>query len=687
MYQRFFKLIFFFVTFLFSFNQVLPQNVEFEKGNFKDNKKIFKEAVKNIEEGDKLLEISPGLSKVALDYYLKANELNPDNAQLNFKIGYCYLNTIFKIFSIHFLEKAYRLEPSVDPKIHYYLGQAYHLNLDFEKSITSFNSYKTTLSPKDWELVSTDVLKRIEECKVGIGLVKNPVRVFIDNIGFVVNSPFPDYGPVISTDESVMIFTSRRDNTTGLEKSEFDYEFFEDVYISYNNNRNWTKPVHISDKINTSTHDATVGLSFDGQTLLIYRDDNLGDIFECKLKGEEWSKPEPLNKNINTKYHESSASFSYDSKTIYFVSDKPDGYGGRDIYKSTIDKKGKWGKTENMGAVINTPYNEEGVFMHPDGKTLYFSSQGHRTMGGYDIFKSVYQLGRWSEPENLGYPVNTPDDDVYFVISASGKHGYYASAKKGGVGEKDIYMITFLGPEKPLVLNTEDNLLASVTNAVSEALIEPVVEIKTSALTILKGVIKDAVTQTELEATIEIVDNEKGEIIAEFVSNSKTGKYLVSLPSGKNYGIAVNAKDYLFHSENINIPESSEYQEIVKNIDLKKIAVGSNIVLRNIFFDFDKATLRPESTAELDRLTNLLIEIPTMKIEISGHTDSRGSDEYNEALSHSRSKSVVDYLIKKGIKAERLTYKGYGEFQPMATNDTDEGRQLNRRTEFKILSK
>jgi len=273
------------------------------------------------------------------------------------------------------------------------------------------------------------------------------------------------------------------------------------------------------------------------------------------------------------------------------------------------------------------------------------------------------------------------------VVSASGKLGYYSSAKKGGVGEKDIYMITFLGPEKPLVLNTEDNLLASITTTISEALIEPVVEVKTSSITVLKGVVQDAVTQKVLEAEIEIVDNDIGEVIASFASNSKTGKYLITLPSGKNYGIAVKAEGYLFHSENFDIKLSTEYQEIIKNVDLKRIAVGSNIVLRNIFFDFDKATLRPESKAELLRLTKLLNDVSSMRIEISGHTDSRGSDEYNEKLSHSRAKSVVDYLIKEGIKSSRLEYKGYGESQPLATNDTDEGRQFNRRTEFKILSK
>ena len=239
-----------------------------------------------------------------------------------------------------------------------------------------------------------------------------------------------------------------------------------------------------------------------------------------------------------------------------------------------------------------------------------------------------------------------------------------------------------------MVLNNEDNLLGSLAAPIKETVIAPTVQIKEAQLTILKGVITDELTKQPLEATIEIVDNLKNSVIATFTSNSSTGKYLVSLPAGRNYGIAVKKDNYLFHSENFDIPGTAAYQEVVKDIALNNIAVGSKIILKNIFFDFDKATLRPESTNELERLTNLLkLDAPTLKIEISGHTDSKGADDYNKALSNSRAKAVVDYLVTKGIAAKRLTSVGYGEEQPIATNDTDEGRQLNRRTEFKVLSK
>jgi outer membrane protein OmpA-like peptidoglycan-associated protein len=677
---------------------LVGQDVQFDKKNFKDNKKMFKEANKELRVGDDYFAIDRFTP--ALDHYKNAQSFNPDNALLNYKLGKCYLRTINKVKSIPYLEKAFKLNPAVDPEVRYLLGEAYQLNYEFDRAITEFKAYRSNMGlgdPREAKERIVWVTKKIEECKTGKVLVANPVRVFIDNLS-QVNSPYPEYSPLISADESVMIFTSRRNTTTGGTKDiSSDFQYFEDVYVSYNVDGDWIAPVNIGPPINTMEHDATVGLSPDGQSLFVYRFkmNDGGDIYQCELSGDSWSKPKHLNKNINTDYHESSACFNNDGRTMYFVSDKEEGaMGGRDMYVARLDNpdakigsKKRWGSAFSLSTILNTPYDEEGVFMHPDGKTLYFSSKGHQTMGGYDIFKAVYEDGMWSEPENMGYPINTPDDDVFFVMSASGKHGYYSSIKKEGKGEKDIYKITFLGPEKQPVLNTEDNLLASLSHPVSETVIEEAVEIKTVALTILKGTVKDAITLEPLESMIDLVDNEENKVIANFKSNSKTGKYLVSLPAGKNYGIAVSAENYLFHSENFDIPLASGYAEIVKDVLLKKIAVGSKIVLKNIFFDFDQATLRDESMSELGRLYELLVEVPTLKIEISGHTDSKGSDPYNQKLSEKRAKSVVDYLIGKGISKSRLTYRGAGEAEPVATNDTEEGMQMNRRTEFKVLEK
>jgi len=282
------------------------------------------------------------------------------------------------------------------------------------------------------------------------------------------------------------------------------------------------------------------------------------------------------------------------------------------------------------------------------------------------------------------------------VISASGLHGYYASFKKGGVGEKDLYMITFLGPEKEPLMNAEDNLLASIAAPIKEKVVVPKIQVTKSNLAILKGIIRDEKTQKPLLATIELIDNEKGTIISTFSSDAQTGKYLVSLPSGKNYGIAVKANGYLFHSENFDIPASSGYKEYNKDVDLKRVEVGKSIVLRNIFFDLDKSNLRSESNSELARLKKLMDENPTMKIEISGHTDTRGSGTHNKTLSQSRAKVVVEYLIGKGISSSRMTSAGYGEDSTLVSDaeiaklrsktQKEEAHQSNRRTEFKITA-
>ncbi|MBN8703542.1 MAG: OmpA family protein [Bacteroidetes bacterium] len=681
------KNIFFILSLLLSFS-VSAQNVDFSKDNFPDNKDGLKAAQKELREGEKYYELGTFVYAQALEHFLVAQQFNPNNALLNFRIGNCYLYGANKLKALPYLEKAYDLNPSVDEAIHYSLARAYHLSMNFEKAITHYNIYQSSLVGNDAAAKLAETTKKIQECKTGIELIKKPARVFIDNIGAEINSPMADYGPVISADESVLMYTSRRAQTTGGQIDPNNNQYFEDIFVSFKRGGKWNPAVNLGPPINTLGHDATMGLSPDGQHLYIYIDDKGdGNVYECTLSGTTWSAPEKMNKNINTKSHETSTSLSYDGKTLYFVSNRPGGFGDRDIYFSKMDATGNWGPAMNIGSAINTPYGEEAVFAHPDGKTIYFSSQGHKTMGGYDIFKSVYQNGKWSEPENIGYPINTTDDDVFFVMAANGKRGYYSSFNPNGYGEKDIYVINFLGPEKQPILSTEDRLIASKTESVKEVVMASAVEVAQAQLTLLKGIITDAGTLQPLKATIDLIDNQKNEVIASFNSNSATGKYLVSLPAGKNYGIAVKAEGYLFHSENFDIPATAAFIEVEKNIALQKIEVGSKIVLNNIFFDFDKSTLRPESGNELERLIKLLNDIPSLQIEISGHTDNKGSAGYNQNLSESRAKAVVDYLLNKGIAPSRLTYKGYGFTQPIATNDTEEGRQMNRRTEFKILKK
>jgi len=666
-------------------------NTPFEKQFFPDRKSEMKDAKKHIEEGDEYMMMGKGQYLQSLPFYLLANKFNPNNADLNVKIGKCYLlgsGSNSKVMSLKYFEHAYRLNAMCDPEIYYYHGRAEHLHSDWDKAISYYKKYQKTFTPNTTTNRKERINKLIQECKTGKKLEANPERVFIDNLGGIVNSKYPDYGGVITADESEMLFTSRRDNTTGGKKDPFINQYFEDLYITKKINGQWSSPLVMPKPVNTDGHDAVIGFSADGQKLLVYKDDNGdGNIYECVLRGEEWSKPKKLYKTINTKYTENDACYSPDGRTLYFVSERPEGsYGGLDIWVSQWnDEDQRWGESRNIGPTINTKWDDRGVYLHPDGKTLYFSSQGLNTMGEFDIFYTVNENGTWSKPINIGYPINSPDDDVYFTLSASGRHGYYTSFSPDGFGEKDLFVITFLGPEKAVMLNTEDNLIASKVNPVKEVVIEPTVVVNRNKVTILKGVVKDARTKQPIGAEIELVDNKAGTIVAKFESNSKTGKYLVSLPSGKNYGIAVMSTGYLFHSENFNIPESAAYLEVVKNVNLQKLGIGNSIVLKNIFFDYDKATIRSESNVELERLHKLLDKNPTLKVEISGHTDDKGGDAYNQKLSDERSHSVVNWLISNGVSGGRMEYKGYGESKPIATNDTDEGRQLNRRTEFKII--
>lgn len=491
------------------------------------------------------------------------------------------------------------------------------------------------------------------------------MRIEIKNIGTEINSKFPDYAPVITADASQLFFTSRRPVTEKeIKKGALSSE---NVYVSYFNTDSKT---YISSTIlprpvnQPGRHNSIIGISADGQKMLLYQDDvsGNGDIYESVLTGNVWGDPKKLPSPVNSDHHESSACYSPDGKTIYFVSNRPGGYGDRDIWMCKLQANGKWTDAVNLGNTINTSKNEEGVFMHPDGVTFYFSSEGHKSLGKLDIYFAKRSGDRWNTPVNMGSPINTPNDDVYFVMHANGKKAYFSSFTKEN--EKEIFEVDFI----PLEKETE--------------------KVRTGPkLTLLKGVVSDEATKIPLGSTIEIIDNSTGEIYSTIQSNSSTGKYLISLPSGKNYGLTVSSKGYLFHSENFNIPDTAAYQEITKDVELKKLEAGKSITLNNIFYDFDKATLRNESVSELNRLVALMNENPTLKIELSSHTDNKGTDEYNNSLSQRRAQAVVDYLIGKNIAKDRLVAKGYGESKPVATNDTEDGRQLNRRSEFKVLSK
>ena len=692
------KKLFILTTFcILSFNFIgFGQDVPFEKDLFKGRKDEFKAAVKHIKIGDDMRLGYPADYRGAVNEYMMAYEFNPKSADLNYKIGLAYFH--FDKHSMgQYFEAAYELKPTVAPDILYFVGLSHHLDAQWQEAIDYYNKFISSATDPKLQEMKTVAIKKVMECKSGIALAGNQGRVWIDNLGPNINTEYPDYAPVVSTDEAIMVFTARKPDS---DISSPVGGYFEDLFITKRVGGTWMRAKPIGEPINVKgQHDATIGISPDGHTLFVYNDKKGGgDIYASTNLGGEWSKPQNLGKNINTDYHEPDASLSFDGKRLYFTSDKPGGKGGHDIYFSDWDDdKEEWGEAFPIPGPINTQYEERSVFIHPDGETMYFSSNGHNTMGGYDLFFSKLVNGVWQEPVNLGPPLNTPYDDVQLVVAGNGRFGYYSSYREGGFGEKDIYLITFLGPEKPPLLSNEDNLLASVAQPIKETFKEPELVNEGSNMAILTGVITDAKTKLPLKADVVLIDNEKNVVIAEFQSEPKTGKYLVSLPAGSNYGIAVKHDGYLFHSENFVLERSSGFKQYEKDVELKKIEVGESIILRNIFFDLDKYTLRPESVNELERLVKLMNDNPTLRIEISGHTDTRGSSSHNQELSANRAKAVVDYLVDHGIDASRLESAGYGESKPLISDaqitdmptksQKEEAHQSNRRTEFKILSK
>lgn len=646
-------------------------------------KKLFKEADGYFEEK---------LYRPALDIYLAGLQKDSSRADIYFRTGLCYLETAYKDKSLRYLKKAHDMSSVVHPKILLFLGEAYQYNHKFAKALETYSAYRKTFD-KDEETERQSELvylnRKQYECRNGMRYMKDPVAAIITNTGPVINSKYADFAPVISANESVLVFTSRREGSTGGELSPEDNDFYEDIYITYKGNGTWTAPRNIKE-VNTDQHDACVALSPDGKQLFIYRDKQGGDLYASNFDAATnvWSKPQGLGENINTKYYEPSISMTSDGKTIYFSSDRPGGQGGLDIYKSQKDEKGKWGEAVNLGSVVNTPYDDDAPFIHSDGQTLYFSSRGHAGMGGYDIYRSEFQDDVWTAPENLGYPINTAGEDIYFVLSADNKHGYYASAKENGSGEKDIYMISM--PErKQLEISAQIKTIEVKAVSLQIKNVEmktQVVAENTTSATVLKGKVIDAETKAPLVADVVLADNTTAEQLAEQKTDNE-GMFSTFMPSGKNYNFSVQKQDYLFHSENFDIPAGKGFQEYNIVIELKKIDIGSKVVLRNIFFDFDKATLRKESTAELEKLLEIMREMPRLKIELSGHTDSKGSAEYNKKLSERRAQAVVQYLVAKGIATDRLRFAGYGKERPLASNDDEEGRQINRRTEFEIIAK
>ena len=610
---------------------------------------LSKEGKKNAKEAHGYF-IAGDYSK-ALELYLIAEQTDKKNTGVLYSIAICYVNTFRGEKALPYLDKVKNAEIK-DPMINYYYGVACQADHQFDEAIKHYNMY--LLNVKD-ENEKEKANHFIRQCNCAKDLMSKPVKLTVTNLGKGINTEYAEYIPVLTADEQTLFFTSRRANSTGGELDPRDNVFYEDIYTSNKTNATWGDGIHLSGDINSNSHDACVGLSSDGQLMFIYKTENGGDIYTSQLKGNVWSTPVSIG-GINSEYYEPCASVSADGKTIVFVSDRPGGLGGTDLYMSKRLENGLYSKPKNLGPKINTTYNEFSPFIHSDGKSLSFSSEGHTGMGGYDIFSVDYNLETGevkNEPRNEGYPINSASDEIFFVWSADNRRAYFSSSRDGGFGDKDLYVLELPEAEAKLV--------------------------------VFKGTVVDCETNSPVEAVINIVDIATQKTIDMHLTNSATGKYVVVLPAGKNYGISIEAKGYAFYSKNIDIPNLKNFKEVKDEVCLQSVKVGTKIVLRNVFFDVDKAILRQESEVELNKLLEIMQQNPSLAIEVSGHTDSDGDDAHNLNLSQERANAVLNYLVSKSISIERVKAIGYGEARPVIANTSPENKQLNRRTEIEFL--
>ncbi len=712
------------------------------------------------------------------------NTIDPDNANVQFKLGLCYLKsrTMQKMaeekleYASEFVSKKFQddnhRERNAPPITWFFLGQAYRINMEFERSLDAFETFLTFVSTEsEYDVYYRELTEHhMAMTRRAEVMVQHPVNVDMVNMGPVINSKYSDHSPIIDVHESMMIFTSKRPKA-----DEPFYNQDEDLFVTYKAGEEWGNPERMDEKINTEENEASIGLSTDGDLLLFFRSEyQAGNIFSSKNKNDTaWSKPSLMTEEINTKDRETHACISPDNQAVYFTSDRLDGYGGLDIYVIRRLPNGEFGEPRLLGENINTEFDEETPFIHPDGQTLFFSSEGHKSMGGFDIFYSKmdenYEFG---EPINLGFPINTTGDNVSYVMSMDGRRGYLSTYRDDGYGDLDLYMI-----------NHKDVFI--------------------TGLAIFEGTVTDTEDQVPEDVVVIARDKKTNTVAGIFRPNKYTGEYILTLRPGTSYDLIYHvngrqmvARDieptqkdvdkfihdynpveitpvivqlYAYHDvvlfENghtdmtpsgmrivnkmveivdtteapmvvtINYPPSHPLSpqrfEAVKNELMKAGVAEENIVaqgkipgyaeiiygldisegdglfldidlaaeadidvivthIQNIFFDFDRYDVLAEYHENLNLLAQYMMDNTDAVIEIAGHTDAIGSNEYNYLLSYRRAKAVKDYLVEKGVSPSSLITKKYGKTDPIASNmingkDYPEGRRLNRRVEFEPL--
>lgn len=543
------------------------------------------------------------------------------------------------------------------------LAAAYHENCDYDNAMKTYS-----LIPESKSSFYSRSQKGIQQCKDALEIMQHPVPFDAKNMGPNINTEFDDYWPSITADEgwfSTTVKVGKRDGESGFGKN-----VHEDIFISKKaDDETWNPIKNAGKAMNTMNNEGAQSLSLDGRYLFFVACDRRAGLGGCDIyysirQGDEWSNAINPGTPLNSQHWETCPSLSPTGDELYFASNRPGGKGKSDIWKCkvTIEENGmlKFSNPTNLGEDINSAEDEFSPFIHADNHTLFFSSKGRKGMGGYDIFVSYKkdEPGRWEEPRNIGHPINTCKDDIGFVVNANGDKAFYSSdGQENNKRGRDIYEIRL-----------------------KEGNYRPRKKMKYA-----KGKILDAETNKPMQAKIDIFSIKSKEPTFRAVSDKSDGSFVACVPDDEDFGVHVSKKGYLFHSDYFANRDTLNFEK--KGVSMDKIEVGKKIILKNIFFDFDKTTLKKESHQELQLLSKFMRENPTVCIELSGHTDNKGKHDYNITLSENRALVVYNALIKMGIPANRLSHKGYGPDKPIASNNTDKGRALNRRTEITITKK
>jgi outer membrane protein OmpA-like peptidoglycan-associated protein/tetratricopeptide (TPR) repeat protein len=559
------------------------------------------------------------------------------------------------------LDMAIHISPETNIKSYFILGNAYYKSGFYQEASDCYQNYLKRVDEK--AAFVTRARQNMKKCSGAVNLLKHPVSFNAITLGENINSVDDEYWPSITVDGKTIIFTRLvGSNTSAAERKGMIQE---DFFTSNLVNKIW-QPCEPISTINTEYNEGAQTISSDGKLLLFTactRSDGRGscDIYFSRNKAGEWSVPQNAGEPINSMNWESQPSITANGETLFFVSNRKGGKGGMDIWKCALKGFSEWGNPiwgypVNLGDSVNTPGNEMSPFIHSDGKTLYFASDYWPGMGGFDIFYCHQRNDTlWSHPQNIGYPINSYKDEQGLVVDASGQNAYYSSDRPGSKG-MDIYSFELYKDARP------------------------------TPVSYIKGKVIDEDSGKPVCAKVELIDLDNSSSVIKGESCWEKGEFLMCLPMGKEYAFNISTEGYLFYSDNFKLKQVADIIDpYILEIKMKKIKIGGTVVLRNVFFDTNSYELLSASKVELQKLIDFLNLNKSLIIEIEGHTDNVGTSEFNQKLSEARAKEVYKYLLNQQIDQSRMKYSGYGFDHPISSNETPEGRALNRRTEFRII--